>query len=177
LKPIGEYGNLTGGKDFTIYIAEDPPAVLLHKVPGGVLGLKKGYMAKILGNLDSSIHGSILAGWGEKPPKEFSHLVLELRSARWPDATSLLIGSAPKCDIEVASSSISPEHAWVLRRGYEYAILSIDEETGIWVSRNKLRPGRERVLKTGDDVRLGVLDFVFLDATGFYHFVRQHLGG
>ncbi|MFH1844223.1 MAG: FHA domain-containing protein [bacterium] len=176
MKPIGKYANLVSGKDFTEYIADDPPAVLLHKVPGGILGLKTGYLATILNRLDSSVHGSVLAGWGETPPKEFSHLVAELRSAKWSDSTRLLIGAAAKSDIEVPSPSISPEHGWVLRRGDEYAILAIDEETGIWVCRNKLRPGRERVLRPGDPVRLGVLDFIFLDATGFYHFARQHLG-
>ena len=85
-------------------------------------------------------------------------------------------GYGARCDLRVNDTSVSREHAWIERQDDRYFIKDNQSTVSTYVNGARVRPGERRELRPSDEVTLGTVDLIFLDASGFYHFVRTLFG-
>ena len=179
MKPIGDYATLFGQVDFGSYLEGDPPAVLLQYAATGsfrpIHGDDPG--ETLFRSADSGFDAEEGSGGSAAPlPIEVAYMVFPLRSPERPDEMRLLVGCADECDIRINDKSISRQHAWIERRGDEYWVKDNESTIATYINGQRIEPGTEHKLGPSDQLTLGTVDLIFLDAAGFFHFVRTLFG-
>ncbi len=71
------------------------------------------------------------------------------------DASRVVIGRGPSCDVRLPDASVSLRHAVLKANGAEYQILDEGSTNGTWVGGVRLSPKAPRAVRTGDIVRVG----------------------
>ena len=178
MKPLGDYAEKLKDKDFTQYVAENPPAVFLidafgtkfHAISGDpgdtMLRLEPGFNAGGADEGMQKLHGT---------PKSVAYMVVAVEPDSKAIADGLLLGCGEQCDVRIDETSVSREHARIRRKQQDYFISDCNSTGGTYINGKQLAPGRDPPLKPGNRVTLGSLDLTFLDAAGFYHFVKRFM--
>ena len=97
--------------------------------------------------------------------------------AKDPRENVVTIGLAPTCDVVVADSSLSKQHAWFARSGDGWQLWDNDSVGGTQVNGQILQQGFPRTLQSGDVVTLGYVELTFLAPEAFYSLVTYLVGG
>ena len=71
------------------------------------------------------------------------------------------LGSGASCELRLAHWTVSALHATVLERGGHWLLRDEGGKNGTWVAGTRVRPGRERLLRNGDHMRLGAVYLEF----------------
>ena len=71
-----------------------------------------------------------------------------------------LIGRADECHLRPKSESISRRHCAIVRKDGRILLIDLKSRNGTHVNDKKLDPSRAKVLKDGDHIRIGKLEFV-----------------
>ena len=177
LQPIGDFAKTFASLDLGQYLSRDPPAVLMQDVTSSTFHAasgKPGDTIDLLLQADKDARESGESDIGNLP-REVAYMVVTLRSSSKPDARRLLLGSSAACDIIVSDQSVSRQHAWIERKGEDYFIEDNHSTNGTWLDSDMLLPGNQLKLSPGCLITLGSTDLIFLDPTGFYHFVTKFL--
>jgi pSer/pThr/pTyr-binding forkhead associated (FHA) protein len=83
---------------------------------------------------------------------------VEIRGPRF------VIGSAADCSMQCPSSAVSPHHCELSVEAQGVVIRDLGSETGVWVNDDPVH--EQRILETGDHLKIGRLEFeVLIDAT------------
>jgi hypothetical protein len=98
------------------------------------------------------------------------HRVAKARWRPFPDRIS--IGRARNCDIVLRHASISKLHAHFRLDTGQVAILDNNSRNGTAVNDQALIPERRVFLQSGDRIRLGTMEGIFLGADGLYDYLR-----
>lgn len=70
-----------------------------------------------------------------------------------------LIGRSEECQLRPKSESISRRHAAIVRKDGRILLMDLKSRNGTHVNENKLDPSKAKVLKNGDRIRVGKLEF------------------
>ena len=174
IKPIGDYHLAFEKITQTAYVRADPPAVLLQDAAiGSFEALQGGEPGETV--FRSAKSGFDVGGDGADLgplPKDVAYMVIPLHAPGSPERNRLLVGCDEDCDIRINDTSVSRKHAWIERRGNEYQVTDNDSTVATFVNGTRLVPGKPRQLTPSDQVTFGTVDLIFLDADGFYHFVK-----
>jgi hypothetical protein len=122
----------------------------------------------LLGDDDPSAHTA-----------DLSVLVYPLRQREGSAGHLLTVGRAPDNDVVIADRSVSRFHAFLKREAGHYQLQDAGSTNGTEVNCAPVAAkgnGPATALKRGDTVRLGQLDFTFVDATGMRSFAVE-VGG
>ena len=179
LKPIGDFVKTFAALDLGQYLSKDPPAVLMQDVTKATFRAARG---KPGDTVDLLLQADLEARSSEESdlanlPREVAYMVVILRSTSNPDTTRLLVGSSAACDIIIPDQSVSRQHVWIERKREDYFIEDNHSRNGTWIDADMLPPGNPHKMVPGEMITLGSTDLIFLDPTGFYHFVTRFLGG
>lgn len=74
------------------------------------------------------------------------------------DRPTLVIGRAPHCDLVIDEASVSSEHARMTQDGGNWRIANLLSTNGTFVNGKR---ATSAVLRHGDHIRVGRIDFVF----------------
>lgn len=77
-----------------------------------------------------------------------------------------LIGRSDECHIRPKSESISRRHCAIVRKDGRILLLDLKSRNGTYVNDKKLDPAKAKVLKNGDHVRVGKLEFIAIIEAG-----------
>jgi len=175
---IGSFLPVFANLDLEQHLARNPPSVLLQDITKGVFRSIRGQPGSAADRLleaDSQARESAESRLGSVP-REVAYMVVSLKSRLDTQATRLLLGSSVACDIIIPDQSVSPQHAYIIRDGEDYYLEDNRSKNGTWLDAALLIPGEKHHLQPGDLIVIGNTDLIFLDPTGFYHFVRRYLG-
>ncbi len=75
------------------------------------------------------------------------------------DADRIVIGRSPSSDVRLPDASVSQRHASVRREGQDYAIVDEGSTNGTFVSGVRVQPHTQRLLRSGDRVCVGRIEF------------------
>lgn len=78
-------------------------------------------------------------------------------------AKNIIIGRQDKSDIIIKDPFISSSHAQIVLRDGNYYIKDFGSKNGTFVNENALKAGYEWRLNNGDKIRLGQVEFLFVD--------------
>ena len=122
MEPIGSFAERFRQTSLEDYLASSPPAVLLQDAASGSfqpVGDEPGdTLFRVEPTPDPGDSGLVLSR--SSLPKEQAYLVVPLDSAEAGERPRLVLGCAEYCDLRIADSSISREHAMLERRGNDY---------------------------------------------------------
>lgn len=76
------------------------------------------------------------------------------------NADKFLIGRSEECQLRPKSESISRRHAAIVRKDGRILLIDLKSRNGTHVNDQKLDPSKAKVLKNGDVIRVGKLEFV-----------------
>ena len=119
----------------------------------------------LLGDDDPSAHTA-----------DLSVLVLPLKQREDSAGHLLTVGRAPENDVVIPDRSVSRFHAFFKRERGSYLLQDAGSTNGTEVNCAPVAAkgnGPATALKRGDTVRLGQLDFTFVDATGLRSFAVE----
>ena len=71
-----------------------------------------------------------------------------------------LIGRSEECQLRPKSESISRRHAAIVRKDGRILLIDLKSRNGTHVNEQKLDPSKAKVLKNGDVIRVGKLEFI-----------------
>ncbi len=77
-----------------------------------------------------------------------------------------LIGRADECHLRPKSDSISRRHCAIVRKGGHILLVDLKSRNGTYVNDKKLDPSKAKVLKDGDQIKVGKLEFVAVIEAG-----------
>ncbi len=83
----------------------------------------------------------------------------------------LSIGSSSTCDVQVNDESVSRHHADLFVKDGEYSIADSESALGTTLNGDLLKPGEVKKIETGDRVRMGKVNLVFLLPAEFHRMV------
>lgn len=86
-----------------------------------------------------------------------------------------IVGRGAEADITLADYTISKLHArlTVDTRGRVERITDLQSTNGTWVDRKRLPAGGSARIESGQEVRFGRLELVYLDAKGLWEYLRD----
>lgn len=103
------------------------------------------------------------------PLLSVSFRVIELKI---PSHTgNLSIGSSSSCDVQINDESISRHHATIIAKNGVYSITDSESALGTTLNGDLLKPGEIKEIQTGDRIRMGKVNLVFLFPAEFHRFV------
>jgi pSer/pThr/pTyr-binding forkhead associated (FHA) protein len=70
-----------------------------------------------------------------------------------------IIGRSEECQLRPKSESISRRHAAIVRKDGRILLMDLKSRNGTHVNDNQLDPSKAKVLKNGDRIRVGKLEF------------------
>lgn len=83
------------------------------------------------------------------------------------------LGSDPACQVQLEGSSVAPKHAQIRREESGFVLRDLKSPGGTWVrsqqagsqqaGAEQLQPGKGRLLRDGDDLRIGDVTLTFRD--------------
>ncbi len=76
------------------------------------------------------------------------------------NADKFLIGRSEECQLRTKSDSISRRHAAIVRKDGRILLIDLKSRNGTHVNDQKLDPSKAKVLKDGDVIRVGNLEFI-----------------
>lgn len=76
------------------------------------------------------------------------------------NSDKFLIGRSEECQLRPKSESISRRHAAIVRKDGRILLIDLKSRNGTHVNEQKLDPSKAKVLKNGDVIRVGKLEFV-----------------
>ena len=76
------------------------------------------------------------------------------------NADKFLIGRSEECQLRPKSESISRRHAAIVRKDGRILLIDLKSRNGTHVNDQKLDPAKAKVLKDGDVIRVGKLEFI-----------------
>lgn len=89
----------------------------------------------------------------------------------------ITVGRATNCDIVLRVPTVSKVHAHIL---YEesgvFGLQNNRPSNATLLNNERLAPGESRPLQIGDSIRLGTLEFEFVDAIRLYDIVKSEAG-
>ena len=71
------------------------------------------------------------------------------------DAPRIVIGRGDGCEVRLPDPSVSHRHASIRQRGTDYIVIDEGSSNGTFVGVVRLSPQAPRVLRTGDQIRVG----------------------
>ncbi len=77
-----------------------------------------------------------------------------------------LIGRSDECHIRPKSESISRRHCAFVRKDGHILLVDLKSRNGTYVNDHKLDPAKAKVLKNGDHIRVGKLEFIAVIEAG-----------
>jgi pSer/pThr/pTyr-binding forkhead associated (FHA) protein len=77
-----------------------------------------------------------------------------------------LIGRSDECHIRPKSESISRRHCAIVRKQGRILLLDLKSRNGTYVNDKKLDPAKAKILKDGDHIRVGKLEFIVVLEAG-----------
>jgi len=77
-----------------------------------------------------------------------------------------LIGRSEECHLRPKSESISRRHCAIVRKDGKILLIDLKSRNGTIVNDKKLDPARAKILKDGDHIRVGKLEFVAIIEAG-----------
>ncbi len=77
-----------------------------------------------------------------------------------------LIGRSDECHIRPKSESISRRHCAFVRKDGRILLIDLKSRNGTYVNDQKLDPSKAKVLKNGDHIKVGKLEFVAVIEAG-----------
>lgn len=98
-------------------------------------------------------------------------------AAKDPRENVVTIGLAPTCDVVIADSSLSKQHAWFARGADGWQLWDNDSVSGTQVNGKLLTSGSSKTLQSGDVITLGYVELTFLAPEAFYSLVKYLVGG
>jgi len=96
--------------------------------------------------------------------------------AKDPGENIVTIGLAPACDLVIADSSLSKQHAWFARGSDGWQLWDNDSVAGTQVNGQLLKSGFPKTLQSGDVITLGYVELTFLEPEPFYSLVKYLVG-
>lgn len=82
------------------------------------------------------------------------------------NADKFLIGRSEECQLRPKSESISRRHAAIVRKDGRILLIDLKSRNGTHVNDQKLDPSKAKVLKDGDVIRVGKLEFIAILEVG-----------
>jgi pSer/pThr/pTyr-binding forkhead associated (FHA) protein len=76
------------------------------------------------------------------------------------NSDKFLIGRSEECQLRPKSESISRRHAAIVRKDGRILLIDLKSRNGTHVNEQKLDPSKAKVLKNGDVIRVGKLEFI-----------------
>ena len=161
-------------------------ALILHTIKGGVLKERMGPAPALKAN---PLAGRTLAHHsrhstnepeGIHDPEMFQdrrfhrEALILLQDGEGRTSDSVSIGRVGRCHVVINDYSVSGIHAtFVHQRPGQAALFSDqDSKNGTYINGEKLEPGVERPIHTGDCLRMGRVEMIYIDAQDFYGFLR-----
>jgi pSer/pThr/pTyr-binding forkhead associated (FHA) protein len=157
------------GPGDAIHIGKHELVVL---APGEELEIPDGAASKPVGQADHSpwdgAHTYFLPQDEDGPPKEevverHAGLILQHRGefdrVVSVDRTPFVIGRAPECDLVLAESGVSREHARILQDGDDFVLEDLGGVNGTFLGGER---AERRVLEIGDEIVLDVYQITFV---------------
>ncbi len=77
-----------------------------------------------------------------------------------------LIGRSEECHLRPKSESISRRHCAIVRKDGKILLIDLKSRNGTLVNDKKLDPAKAKILKDGDHIRIGKLEFVAIIEAG-----------
>jgi pSer/pThr/pTyr-binding forkhead associated (FHA) protein len=77
-----------------------------------------------------------------------------------------LIGRSDECHIRPKSESISRRHCAFIRKEGRILLIDLKSRNGTYVNEQKLDPAKAKVLKNGDHIKVGKLEFIAVIEAG-----------
>lgn len=77
-----------------------------------------------------------------------------------------LIGRSEECHLRPKSESISRRHCAIVRKDGKILLIDLKSRNGTVVNDKKLDPAKAKILKDGDHIRVGKLEFVAIIEAG-----------
>jgi pSer/pThr/pTyr-binding forkhead associated (FHA) protein len=77
-----------------------------------------------------------------------------------------LIGRSEECHLRPKSESISRRHCAIVRKDGKILLIDLKSRNGTVVNDKKLDPAKAKILKDGDHIRIGKLEFVAIIEAG-----------
>jgi pSer/pThr/pTyr-binding forkhead associated (FHA) protein len=77
-----------------------------------------------------------------------------------------LIGRSEECQLRPKSESISRRHCAIVRKDGNILLIDLKSRNGTHVNEKKLDPSKAKILKNGDKIRVGKLEFEALIEVG-----------
>jgi len=77
-----------------------------------------------------------------------------------------LIGRSDECHIRPKSESISRRHCAFIRKDGRILLIDLKSRNGTYVNEQKLDPAKAKVLKNGDHIKVGKLEFIAVIEAG-----------
>ncbi len=77
-----------------------------------------------------------------------------------------LIGRSDECHIRPKSESISRRHCAFIRKDGRILLIDLKSRNGTYVNDHKLDPAKAKVLKNGDHIKVGKLEFIAVIEAG-----------
>ncbi len=77
-----------------------------------------------------------------------------------------LIGRSDECHIRPKSESISRRHCAFIRKEGRILLIDLKSRNGTYVNEQKLDPSKAKVLKNGDHIKVGKLEFIAVIEAG-----------
>ena len=77
-----------------------------------------------------------------------------------------LIGRSDECHLRPKSDSISRRHCAIVRKGGQILLVDLKSRNGTIVNDKKLDPAKAKVLKDGDHIKVGKLEFIAVIEAG-----------
>lgn len=161
-------------------------ALILHTIKGGVLkeglGASSGRRASPLAGRTLT-HQSFHAASepeGIHDPSMFQDrrfhreaLVL-LQNTEGGTSGTISIGRVGRCHVVINDYSVSGSHAKFIHQRMDQSAAFRDEgsKNGTYINGEKLQPGVDRPIHTGDCIRMGRVEMIYIDARDFYAYLR-----
>ncbi len=82
------------------------------------------------------------------------------------NSDKFLIGRSEECQLRPKSESISRRHAAIVRKDGRILLIDLKSRNGTHVNEQKLDPSKAKVLKNGDVIRVGKLEFIAVMEVG-----------
>jgi hypothetical protein len=110
----------------------------------------------------------------DKPQEDDPLVTVSFRivEMEFPSRTrKLSIGSSSSCDVQINDESVSRHHANMFAKDGVYTITDSDSALGTTLNGNLLKPGEVKQIRTGDRIRMGKVNLVFLLPAEFHRMV------
>lgn len=110
----------------------------------------------------------------EKPERKDPLLTVSFRvvEMEFPsDPGKLSIGSSSSCDVQIDDESVSRHHAELFVKDGVYTIADSKSALGTTLNGDLLKPGDVETIQTGDRIRMGKVNLVFLLPAEFHRMV------